>query len=196
MTVVLAAALLLFAQQPVNDPEETDSTFSDRQPVRLSPLPMDRAITAFRDICMAGFPDPAAFDRAAAAADLGFVRGVHEERIQEWSSQHGQITLRRARNAQREARRDRREGRGRRERWIERCDYWVAIEERVEPEVLIAAIGAALAPQSQPVEEILGYSWDLESPASGTPLKLAVLPSVDDPRIITLSLQRLAQPAP
>ena len=35
-----------------------------------------------------------------------------------------------------------------RERWLERCDYWVAIEERIDPGTLAAAIGAQLAPLS------------------------------------------------
>lgn len=190
------AMVLALASQPVNDVQDEDTTFSDRQPVRLAPLPAQRALAAFRDICMAGFPDPAAFDRAAAASDLGFVRGAHEERTQEWSSRHGQIVLRKARNAQRESRRERREGRGPRERWVERCDYWVAIEERVAPEALVAAIGAWLAPQSQAVEQIVGYSWDLGSPAAGTSLRLVYLPSSDDPRLFTLSLQRLALASP
>ncbi len=189
MILTLTAALLALAAQPVNDPPEEDTTFSERQPVRLAPLPAARAFAAFRDICMTGFPDPAAFDRAAAASDLGFVR---TRETQEWSSRHGQITFRQARHRARDARRDRREGRGNRERWLERCDYWVAIEERVEPGALAAAIGAELAPQSRPVEEILGVSWDLASAVPGTRVKLVFLPSDDDPRLVTLSLQRLA----
>ena len=192
MILTAAVALLALAAQPVNDPPDEDTTFSDRQPVRLAPLPAAQAFAAFRDICMADFPDSAAFDRAAAASNLGFVRGPHTERMQEWSSTHGQITLRVARNAQREARRDRRERRGIRERWVERCDYWVSIEERMEPGALAAAIGAALAPQARPVEEIVGVSWDLGSSAPGTRLKLVYLPAGDDPRLFTLSLQRLA----
>lgn len=190
--IAALAALLVLAGQPVNDPVDEDSTFSERQPVRLSPLPAARAFAAFRDICMASFPDPAAFDRAAAASDLGFVRGEHSERRnQEWSSRHGQIVLRQARRRARESRRERREGRGIRERWLERCDFWAAIEERMEPGRLAAAIGAQLAPQSRVVEEIVGYSWDLGSSDPGTSMKLVYLPSTDDPRLFTLSVQRL-----
>ena len=193
MIAALTAVLLVLAGQPVNDPVDEDSTFSEHQPVRLAPLPAARAFAAFRDICMANFPDPAAFDRAAAASDLGFVRSEHSERrMQEWSSRHGQIVLRQAPRRARESRRERREGRGRRERWLERCDYWAAIEERMEPARLAAAIGAQLAPQSRVVEEIVGYSWNLGSSDPGVSLRLVYLPSDDDPRLFTLSVQRLA----
>lgn len=193
MIAGLAAALLIFAGQPVNDPEDQDSTFSERQPVRLDPVPAARALAAFRDVCMAGFPDAAAFNAAAAESELGFTRTEGTgERTHEWSSRHGQIVLRHARNPDRVARRDRREGHARRERWRERCDYWLAIEERMEPAALVAAIGTALAPQARAVEEILGYSWDLGSSAPGATLRLVYLPSGEDPRLFTLSLQRLA----
>lgn len=192
MMAAVAVALLALAGQPVNDVQDEDSTFSDRQPVRLAPLPAQRAFAAFRDICMANLLDPAAFDRAAAASDLGFSRTEEPGRgTQEWSSRHGQIVLRQAPDWRREARRDRREGHARRERWLQRCDYWMAIEERLEPEALVAAIGSQLAPQSRPVEEILGWSWDLGSPEAGTSLRLVYLPANDDPRLFTLSLQRL-----
>ncbi len=192
MIAALLSALLAAAAQPVNAPDEENSTFSDRQPVRLAPLPAARAFAAFRDICMANFPDPAAFNSAAAASDLGFTQTPEAGRnSQEWSSPHGQIVLQLARNPDREARRDRREGRGRRERWRERCDFWVAIEERMESAGLIAAVGAALAPQSRATEEIIGVSWALDSSVPGTSLRLVYIPSIDDPRIFTLSLQRL-----
>ena len=81
---------------------------------------------------METFPDPAAFDRAAAASDLGFTRGEHPERgEQEWTSRHGQIILRQAQRRDADARRDQREGRGARRRWLARCDFWVAIEEQL-----------------------------------------------------------------
>ncbi len=192
MIAALLSALLVAAAQPVNAPDEENSTFSDRQPVRLAPLPAARAFAAFRDICMANFPDPAAFNSAAAASDLGFIQTAEPGRnAQEWSSPHGQIVLRLARSPDREARRDRRDGRGRRERWRERCDFWVAIEERMEPAELIAAIGSGLAPRSRATEEIIGFSWTLDSSVPGTSLRLVYIPSIDDPRIFTLSLQRL-----
>jgi len=202
--MIALAALLLAAQQPVDEPAE-DTTFSERQPVRLAPLPAARALGAFRDICMAGFPDPAAFDRAAAASDLGFVRSEQAERDSpEWSSSHGQVVLHGAERRSVESRRERRrEGRGPgargpRLRWLARCDFWMAIEERLEPEALVAAIGARLAPDARPVEEILGVSWTLESPRQDAILKLVYLPSTDDdPRLFTLSLQLLpATPRP
>ena len=190
--IVALLSVMLAAGQPVNEPQDAESTFSERQPVRLVPLPAARALGAFRDICMTGFPDPAAFGQAAAASDLGFVRTADARRnTHEWSSSHGQIVLRLARSPEREARRDRRQGHDRRERWRERCDFWVAIEERLEPQALAAAIGAQLAPQSRLAEEIVGVSWTLES-SPGTSLKLLYLPSLDDPRLFTLSLQRLA----
>lgn len=191
---LLAAALLAATAQPDPEAEDENSTFSERQPVRLAPLPAARALAAFRDVCMAGFPDPAAFDRAAAASDLGFVRSEHAERgEQEYSSRHGQIVLRIAPERNSDARRDRREGRGARRRWRARCDFWVAVEERLDPEALVAEIGAALAPSARPTEEIVGTSWDLE-PGGG--LKLAYIPSNDDPRLFTLSLQRLPDNPP
>ena len=193
MIAALAALLLVVGGQPVNDPENEDSTFSDRQPVRLAPLPAARLFAAFRDVCMATFPDPAGFDLAAAASDLGFVRAEGAgRRTREWSSPHGQLVFRQAPDPGRQARRDRREGHAGRERWIDRCEYWGAIEERMEPPALAAAIGAQLAPQSRPIEEILGFSWDLGTSADGVSLRLVYLPSADDPRLFTLSLQRLA----
>jgi hypothetical protein len=191
--IVALVSALLAAAQPVNAAEEEDPTFSERQPVRLVPLPAASALGAFRDICMSGFPDPGAFNAAAAASDLGFGQTPDTgSDTHEWSSRHGQIVLRTARRPERDARRDRRLGHDRRERWRERCDFWVAIEQRMEPAALVTAIGAELAPRSRPAEEILGVSWELESDVPGTSLRLVYLPSIDDPRIFTLSLQRLA----
>ncbi|MGZ8336483.1 MAG: hypothetical protein ACXWU1_07465 [Allosphingosinicella sp.] len=192
----LALAALVLAAQPINEQEAT-STFSDRQPVRLAPLPAATAFAAFQDICMATFPDPAAFEGAAAASALGFVRNEDPERgALEWTSSHGQITLLQAPNRERAARRDRREGRGSRQRWTARCDFWFAIAEQPDPDALVAAIGAQLAPQVRPREEILGISWALEPRAPGTALKLVYLPSTDDARLFTLSLQQLADIPP
>ena len=192
MIVALLSALLA-AAQPVNATEGENSTFSERQPVRLEPLRLASALGAFRDICMAGFPDPGAFNAAAAVSDLGLGRTPDTgSDTHEWSSRYGQIVLRTARHPDRDARRDRRLGHDRRERWRERCDFWVAVEQRVEPAALVVAISAELAPRSRPAEEILGVSWALESNVPGTSLRLVYLPSMDDPRILTLSLQRLA----
>jgi hypothetical protein len=193
MLIAFTMALALAAGQTVDEAGDPDTTFSEHQPVRLEPLPAQRVFAAFRDICMAHLGDPAGFDQAAAAAGLDFVRAEHPEHdSQEYNSRHGQIVLRQARSPGREARRDRRLGHVARERWVNRCDYWVAIDEMMAPEALIAAIGGALAPQARPAEEILGYSWALESPAPGSSLRLVYLPSNDDPRLFTLSLQRLA----
>ena len=198
MMLAFLSAALLAAGQPADQPEGEESTFSEHQPVRLEPIPTTRAFAAFREICMATFPDPAAFNAAAAASDLGFAKTEDTgERVQEWSSRHGQISFRRNRNPERASRRDRREARGRRLRWQERCDYWVPIEERVAPGALVAAIGARLAPGARAQEEIIGYSWDLGSSAPGTSLQLVYLPTEEDPRLFTLSLQRLVEvPAP
>lgn len=198
--LALPLALLLQAAPPAEPQEEEDSTFSERQPVRLAPLPAARAFAAFRDICMTGFPDPATFERAAAASGLGFVRSAHSERdAPEWSSPHGLIVFRPAQTRGREPGQGRREeGRRPRLRWLARCDFWLAIDERLEPGALIAAIGAALAPDVRPTEEILGVSWTLQSPRQDASLKLVYLPSTDeDPRLFTLSLQLLpANPRP
>jgi len=195
--MIIAALLLLAAQQPVNDPAE-DSTFSERQPVRLAAMPAARAFAAFRDICMTNFPDPAAFDSAAAASDLGFTRAANPERgAQEWTSGHGQIIFRMATGRDENARRDRREGRTMRRRWLARCDFWVAIEENLEAPALVGRIGAELlGGRARANEEIVGTSWDLGATPGGA-LKLVYLPSNDDPRLFTLSLQLLPEgPAP
>jgi len=196
MILVLPIALALLAAQPVNEAEEEDATYSERQPVRLAPLPAARAFGAFRDLCMTPFPNPAAFDRAAAASDLGFVRSERAERDSpEWSSRHGRVVLHAAAERRRESRNDRREAPDRRRprlRWLARCDFWMAIGERLDQNALVAAIGARLAPDARPVEEILGVSWTLESPRADAVLKLVYLPSTDDdPRLFTLSLQLL-----
>src|SRR5688500_19098410 len=95
MIVSLATALVLLAGQPANEPQDGETTFSERQPVRLAPLPAERAFAAFRDICMMHLVDPAGFDRAAAASGLGFVRADEPRRgTQEWSSVHGQVVRR------------------------------------------------------------------------------------------------------
>ena len=130
MILALPIAFVLLAAQPLNEQEE-DSTFSERQPVRLAPLPAARAFAAFRETCMAGINDPAAFDRAVAASDLGFTRSEGGGDTHEWSSRHGQIILQGPRERSRELRRDRRERgleRGPRLRWLARCDFWVAID--------------------------------------------------------------------
>lgn len=198
MMFALLSAALLAAGQPADQPADEESTFSEHQPVRLEPIPTTRALAAFREICMATFPDPAAFNAAAAASDLGFTKTEDTgERVQEWSSRHGQISFRRNRSPERASRRDRREARGRRLRWQERCDYWVPIEERVAPGALVASIGARLAPGVRAREEIIGYSWDLGSSEPGTSMQLVYLPTEEDPRLFTLSLQRLVEvPAP
>lgn len=164
--------------------------------MRLAPLPAERALAAFRDICLAGIGDPAALDRAAAASDLGFVRSERAgDEIHEWNSRHGQIVRRGAQEREREARGGRRGGpreRGPRLRWLARCDFWVAIDERLEPDELVAAIGRQLAPNARPTEEIIGVSWGLGTTQPGTALRLLYLPSSDeDPRLFTLSLQLL-----
>lgn len=198
MMLALLSAALLAAGQPADQPEDEESTFSEHQPVRLEPIPTARAFAAFRDICVATFPDPAAFNAAAAASDLGFTKSEDTgDRVQEWSSRHGQISFQRNRSPERVSRRDRRETRGLRLRWQERCDYWIPIEERVAPGALAAAIGAQLAPGVRAREEIIGYSWDLGSSEPGTSLQLVYLPTEEDPRLFTLSLQRLVEvPAP
>ena len=194
---MIFAAMLLALLQPVNGVDE-DTPFSDRQPVRLAPLPTEQAFAAFRDVCMAGFPDPAAFDLAAAASDLGFVRREEPQRgAHEWSSQHGHITLRQAPSRASENRRDRRQGRTPRQRWQERCDFWLAIDERHETPALLAAIGRELAGGRRPVEEIVGASWELGPSPAGGSLKLVYLPAhEEDPRLFTLSLQRLPDNPP
>ncbi len=195
---MIIAAILLALLQPVNE-VEGDTPFSDRQPVRLAPLPMARALGAFRDTCMATFPDAAAFDTAVAAAGLGFVRREEPQRgASEWSSQHGHIVLRQAqRRSGSEERRARREGRPVVQRWQERCDFWVAIEERRDVPDLLMAIGQQLAPGRPPVEEIIGASWDLGPSPAGGKLKLVYLPAhEEDPRLFTLSLQRLPDNPP
>jgi hypothetical protein len=194
---VSIAAIFLALQAVPAVPPEPEPELTSAQPVRLAPLPLARALEAYRTICMETFPDPAAFDRAAAASDLGFTRGEHPERgEQEWASRHGQIILRQAQRRDADARRDQREGRGARRRWLARCDFWVAIEEQMPTSELIAAIGRQLTGgRVQPVEEIVGYSWDLGT-AEGQSLKLVYLPSSVDDRLFTLSLQRLGEIRP
>jgi hypothetical protein len=191
--VAFSLAFALLAAQPLNEPEE-DSTFSERQPVRLEPLPAARAFAAFRETCMAGISDPAAFDRAVAASDLGFTRSERGgDETHEWSSRHGQLVLHGPRERSRVPQRERRERsleRGPRLRWLARCDFWMAIDQRLEPDALIAALGTALAPGIRPVEEIVGTSWALPSPRQDAMLRLVHIPSTDpDPRLFTLSLQ-------
>lgn len=195
MILNLMLAALVTAGQPVNPPEGDENAFSERQPVRLELIPEDRAFAAFRDICMATGFDSAAFNRAAEASDMGFVAAEEpEDDSQEWSSRHGQFVLRVAPDRDRLSRREAREGLGIRRRWVARCDYWVGVRENQTPEALIDSIGRALAPQVRPQEEILGTSWELAPDQAGTTLKLVYLPSNDDPRLFTLSLQRLAEP--
>lgn len=188
-------ALFLALQAVATAPPEPELTSA--QPVRLAPLPAVRALDAFRAICMETFPDPAAFDRAAAASDLGFTRGEHPERgEQEWTSRHGQIIFRQAQGRDAEARRDRRDGRGARRRWLARCDFWVSIEEQLATPELLAAIGRQLTGgRVQADEEIVGFSWDLGT-TEGYSLKLVYLPSSVDDRLFTLSLQRLGDIRP
>lgn len=186
---MIAAALLLALLQPIDSLE--DNPFSDRQPVQLSPIPIERALGAFRDICMTGFPDPAAFDSAAAASGLELVRREEPQRgAQEWSSRFGHVVLRHAPSRASAERRDRREGRAPRARWLVRCDFWLAVDERLETPALLAAIGGQLAGGRAPVEQIIGAAWDLPAEAEGS-LRLVYLPSDDNPRLFTLSMQRL-----
>ena len=196
MIVELMIGLLVQAAVPDDLPEE-ETTFSERQPVRLAPLPAARAFATFRDTCMATFPDPVALGEAVDGTGLGFVAVAEAQRgASEWSSRHGQIVLRPTVDRERDERRERREGRTPRERWDARCDLWVAIEERMEPDALIAAIGAALARGSRAEEQILGASWDLPRPEGGATLRLYYVPSIDEPRLFTLSLQRFGAGTP
>src|SRR5688500_1087799 len=177
MIASAVAFLLAFTAQPQGEEEDPNSTFSSHNPVRMVPIPSARAFVAFRDVCMATFPDFGSFDRAAGAARLELVQTGRGERIREWSSVHGHVVLRQARNPGRMSRAERRARRqgsvnlGSRERWAERCDFRLAIEERMEPEPLVAAIGAAIAPEARAVEEIIGYSWTLAPPAAGGTLR-------------------------
>jgi hypothetical protein len=193
--MIVASAIFLALLQL---PEPADGTpFSDRQPVRLAPLPIEGALGAFRDVCMMGFPDPAAFDAAAAASGLDLVRAEEPQRgAQEWSSRHGHFVLREAPNRSAAERRDRREGRVARARWLVRCDFWTAVEERLEPPELLAAIGQRLAGGRDPAAQIFGASWELGTAEGDGSLKLVYLPTDDDPRLFTLSLQRLPASPP
>ncbi len=187
---MIAAALLsasfLLAQPDAAEP------FSDRQPVRVAPLSVDRTVGAFRDICVNGFPDAAAFERAAAASDLALVRLPEPQPgAYEWSSPNGHFILREAPSRKAAQRRERREGRAPRSRWQVRCDFWAAVPDSGDVDALIASISERLAGGRSPVEEIVGYAWDLGPDPAGGVRKLQFLPSVDDPRLFTLSLQRL-----
>ncbi|HET9428867.1 MAG TPA: hypothetical protein VFO69_10960 [Allosphingosinicella sp.] len=187
---ILAFMLLVLVQ---TGPVEEETSFSDRQPVRLEPLSTDRAFSAFRDVCVTGFPDPALVARAAAAADLNLVQRDEPQRgALEWSSPNGHFVLRQAPNRNAADRRDRREGRAVRQRWQVRCDFWVALRETEDVPALMNLISHELAEGRAPVEEIVGASWDLGPDPAGGRRKLLFLPSVDDPRLFTLSLQRLA----
>ena len=195
------ALIAAFALQAEPEAEDPNSTFSSHNPVRMVPVPAARAFAAFRDVCMTPFPDFAGFDRAAAAAGLELVQTGRGDRIREWSSRHGHVVLRQARNpgrmgrAERRARREGSVNLGSRERWAERCDFRLAIEERLEPAQLVAAIGAALAPETRAVEEIIGHGWTLAPPTSGGTLRLVLTPE-EDPRLFTLSLQRVIEVRP
>ena len=189
---MMIAAILLALVQPA-DPGEDESSFSDRQPVRLEGLAPERAFAAFRDVCVTGFPDPAAFDNAAAAVDLQLIKREEPQRgALEWSSPNGHFVLRQAPNRTATLRRDRREGRAARQRWQVRCDFWVALRETQDVDVLLGRITGDLAGGRPPTEEILGLSWDIGSDSAGGERKLLFLPSVDDPRLFTLSMQQLA----
>ena len=59
------ALLLALAAQPQGQEEDPNSTYSSHNPVRLAPVPAARAFAAYRDVCMASFPDPEAFGGAA-----------------------------------------------------------------------------------------------------------------------------------
>lgn len=193
--MIVASVILLALLQPAEPADETP--FSERQPVRLAPLPVERALGAFRDVCMAGFPDPAAFDAAAAASGLDLVRIEEPQNgAQEWSSHHGHFVLRQAPDRSAAERRDRREGRAARARWVVRCDFWTAVEERLETPELLAAISQRLAGAREPAEQIFGASWDLGTAEGGGSLRLVYLPADDDPRLFTLSLQRLPDNPP
>jgi len=187
---MIFAALLLALLQPAG--AEDDTSFSDRQPVRVAPLASDRAFAAFRDICFAPFPDPAAFDAAAGAADLALVKRSEPQRgAREWSSPHGHVVLRQAPSRSAAERRDRREGRAARQRWQLRCDFWLALEQESDVSTLLQMISEGLAGGRPASEEIVGMSWDLGPDPSGGVRKLLWIPSIDDPRLFTLSLQRL-----
>jgi hypothetical protein len=187
---MLVAALLLALLQPLEAEEGT--AFSDRQPVRVAPLSSERAFTAFRDICVTPFPDPAAFDAAAGAADLALVKRSEPQRgAREWSSPHGHVVLRQAPSRSAAERRDRREGRAARQRWQLRCDFWLALEEERDLASLLHLISDRLAGGRPPSEEIVGVSWELGPDPAGGTRKLLWIPSIDDPRLFTLSLQRL-----
>jgi len=185
-------AFLLAILQPVDG--EDESSFSDRQPVRVAPLSPERAVTAFSDICVANFPDAEAFDAAAAAAaDLALVRrGEPQRGAREWSSPHGHVVLRQAPSRSSAVRRDRREGRASRQRWQVRCDFWLAVQQEQDVSSLYRLISDRLAGGRPPAEEIVGVSWDLGPDPAGGSRKLLFLPSIDDSRLFTLSLQRLA----
>ena len=188
---MIALALLLALVQPADDEQLTP--FSDRQPVRVDPLAPEQAFSAFNDVCVANFPEVAAFDRAAAAAGLGLVKRAEPQAgAQEWSSPHGHFVLRQATGRTAAERRERRERRPSRQRWRVRCDFWVALHQEGDVATLLGLIGQRLAAGRVPVEEIVGMSWDLGPDPAGGSRKLLFLPSIDDPRLFTLSLQRLA----
>jgi hypothetical protein len=191
---MIAAIFLLAALQGATaPPAETipqDPEIMLPVPIRMTPIAAARAFEAFRSICMATFPDPAAFDAAAAASDLGFARSeASDRRTQEWNSAHGQIAFRLPAEPDRATGR---EGRGPRRPWIARCDFWVAIAEPMTTTELVSAIGGQLlAGRIRPTEEIIGFAWDLGTTPAGVRLRLLYLPASEDSRLFTLSLQQL-----
>ena len=196
MLATMIAAALLIALQPGGEPLD-ESPFSERQPVRLAPLPAARAFAAFRDICMASFPDPAAFDagRGRLRSRLRPQRTRRARGEPEWTlaprPDHvpAGASARRATPRQRPARSGARRAPAlagalrlldgdRRARW-----------SRTAGRGDRRAAGAAMRGRWR---RYWASPGTLGTPRQDATLKLVYLPSTDDdPRLFTLSLQLL-----
>jgi hypothetical protein len=86
----MAFAAVTASAQPAQRPPP----WSPTKRAQISILTVDRALAAFRTLCMETFPDAEAFDRAAAASDLGFARvpGMPRGR-RAWTSSYGDLSF-------------------------------------------------------------------------------------------------------
>lgn len=175
--LLAGAALTSFSAtaQPVQPPPP----WSPTKRTAFSSLSMDRALAAFRSLCLDTFPDAEAFDRAAAASDLAFTRVPDTPRGRRtWTSRYGDLNFVEQRY------------------WpgaptLPQCNFDLAIGGGTTSEALVAAIGQRLAGGAERSDLPVGANWRLGPMGPGHRRMLTYLAPFDDPRLVTLSVERV-----
>lgn len=171
----MALAAATASAQPAQPPPPWSPTKRDR----IGVLSVDRALAAFRTLCLATFPDAEAFDRAAAASDLGFARvpGTLRGR-RAWTSLYGDLNFVEQRYEPDAP-------------TLPQCNFDLALSGRQSRDELTRRIEAELAGGAERRELPAAIVWRLGRMNGQHWRTLRYMTPFEDPRLVTFSLSRV-----